>query len=154
MTPQIGVSPPLKDMVDRFTHIFFGRWFVLLFFGAQGYWQVKGLLRDTTAGRVVASLCWIALGVLLVFISWKIGWDNLRALGTKAQRRRRRLAVLAAVPLTVAGGSLLLKHDPYLGAIGALFMLLPIIGLVYLVFRWYTRDSGIPQPFVPRATSD
>src|SRR2546422_5940032 len=65
MTPQIGVSPPLKDMVDRFTHIFFGRWFVLLFFGAQGYWQVKGLFRDTSAGRGIPSPFWIALGVLL-----------------------------------------------------------------------------------------
>jgi len=125
-----------------------------LFFGAQGYWQVKGLLRDTSAGRVIASLCWIALGVLLVFISWKIGWDNLRALGTKAQRRRRRLAVLAAVPLTVAGGSLLLAHDPYLGAIGTLFMLVPVAGLLYLIFRWYTRDTGVPQPFAPPAASD
>ena len=125
-----------------------------MFFGAQGYWQVKGLLRDTSAGRVIASLCWIALGVLLVFISWKIGWDNLRALGTKAQRRRRRLAVLAAVPLTVAGGSLLLAHDPYLGAIGTLFMLVPVAGLLYLIFRWYTRDTGVPQPFAPPAPSD
>ena len=135
-------------------HISFGRWFVLLFFGVQGYLLVTGLLKDPSAGRATATLCWIALGGLLVFISWMIGWDNLRALGTQAQRRRRRLAVLAAIPLTVAGVPLLLASDPYLVAIGALFMLLPIMGLVYLLFRWYTRDTGVPQPFVPPATSD
>src|SRR6266516_3164547 len=83
-------------MMDRFTTIFFGKWFVLLFFGAQSYWQVDGLLKDASTGRVIETLSWIALSVLLFFIAWKIGWSNLRALGTKAQRRRRRLAVITA----------------------------------------------------------
>ena len=141
-------------MLNRSRDIFFGRWFVLLFFGAQGYWQVNGLLMDASVGRVIGTLCWIALGVLLFFIAWKIGWGNLRALGTKAQRRRRRLAVLAAIPLSFAGALLLTTHHPYLSAIGSLFMLLPIVGLLYLMFRWYTRDTGVPQPFVAPATSD
>ena len=141
-------------MWDRLTNIFFGKWFVLLFFGGQGYWQISGLLRDGSAGRVIATLCWIALGVLLFFIAWKIGWGNLRALGTKAQSRRRRLAVLAAIPLSFAGIQLLITQEPYLWAIGAPLMLLPIIGLLYLMFRWYTRDTSAPQPFVPQATSN
>src|SRR5207247_8659941 len=140
-------------MMDRFTTIFFGKWFVLLFFGAQSYWQVDGLLKDASTGRVIETLSWIALSVLLFFIAWKIGWDNLRALGTKAQRRRRRLAVLAAIPLSFAGLRLLITHDPYLLAIGALFMLLPILGLRYLMFRWYTRDASVSRPLVPRTTS-
>ena len=140
-------------MWDRFTSIFLGKWFVLLFFGAQGYWQITGLSKDGSVGRVIEILCWLALGVLLAFIAWKIGWDNLRALGTKAQRRRRRLAVLAAIPLSFAGLRLLITHDPYLWAIGALFMLLPILGLLYLMFRWYTRDTSVTRPFVPPPTS-
>ena len=141
-------------MMDRFTTIFFGKWFVLLFFGAQSYWQVDGLLKDASTGRVIETLSWIALSVLLFFIAWKIGWSNLRALGTKAQRRRRRLAVLASIPLSFAGIQLLITQDPYLWAIGALFMLLPIVGLLYLMFRWYTRDTAVPQRFVAPATSD
>jgi len=140
-------------MLDRARDMFFGRWFVLLFFGVQGYWQVNGLLTDASLGRVIGALCWIALGVLLFFIAWKIGWDNLRALGTKGQRRRRRLAVLVAIPLSFAGALLLTTQaDPYLWAIGTLFMLLTIIGLVYLIFRWYTRDIAVSQPFAPPAT--
>ena len=144
----------MKYMWDRLTKIFFGKWFVLLFFGGQGYWQMTGLLRDGSAGRVIETLCWVALGVLLFFISWKIGWANLRSQGTKAQRRRRRLAVLASIPLSFAGIQLLITQDTYLWAIGAVFMLLPIVGLLYLIFRWYTRDTGVPQPFVAPATSD
>ena len=141
------------DLLDRFRDIFFGRWFVVLFFGAQGYWQVTGLLRDTSAGRVIETLCWLSLGVLLAFVAWKIGWGNISTLGTEAQRRRRRLVVLASVPLTVAGVQLLvLTHDPYFWTIGTLFMLLTIIGLVYLIFRWYTRDIAVSQPFAPPAT--
>ena len=140
-------------MMDRFTTIFFGKWFVLLFFGAQSYWQVDGLLKDASTGRVIETLSWIALSVLLFFIAWKIGWSNLRALGTKAQRRRRHLAVITAIPLSIAGVRLLITHDPYLWAIGALFMLLPILGLLYLMFRWYTRDTSVTRPFVPPATS-
>ena len=141
-------------MLERLTNIFFGKWFILLFFGGQGYWQITGLLRDGSAGRVIETLCWIALSVLLFFISWKIGWGKLRAVGTKAQRRRRRLAVLASIPLSFAGIQLLITQDPYLWAIGALFMLLPIVGLLYLMFRWYTRDTAVPQRFVAPATSD
>ena len=141
-------------MMDRFTTIFFGKWFVLLFFGAQSYWQVDGLLKDASTGRVIETLSWIALSVLLFFIAWKIGWSNLRALGTKARRRRRRLAVITAIPLSIAGVRLLITHDPFLWAIGTLFMLVPIVGLLYLMFRWYTRDRGVPQPFAPPAPSD
>ena len=142
------------DLLDRFRDIFFDRWFVVLFFGAQGYWQVTGLLRDTSAGRVIETLCWLSLGVLLAFVAWKIGWGNLSTLGTEAQRRRRRLAVLASIPLSFVGIQLLITRDTYLWAIGAVFMLLPIVGLLYLMFRWYTRDTGVPQPFVAPATSD
>jgi len=141
-------------MSDRLREIFFSRWFVVLFFGAQGYWQVTGLLRDRSAGRVIETLCWLALGVLLAFVAWKIGWGNINTLGTEAQRRRRRLVVLASIPLSIAGIQLLVTHDPHLWAIGTLFMLVPVVGLLYLIFRWYTRDSGIPQPFAPPATSD
>src|SRR5438309_4401588 len=81
-------------MSERLTSIMFGRWFVLFFFGAQGYWQVTGLLSNRSTGRVIETLCWIALSVLLIFIAWKVGWRKLRALGTKTQRRRRRLVVL------------------------------------------------------------
>src|SRR5213594_2454128 len=63
-------------MMDRFTTIFFGKWFVLLFFGAQSYWQVDGLLKDASTGRVIETLSWIALSVLLFFIAWKIGWSR------------------------------------------------------------------------------
>src|SRR5437867_6742068 len=138
-------------MMDRFTTIFFGKWFVLLFFGAQSYWQVDGLLKDASTGRVIETLSWIALSVLLFFIAWKIGWSNLRALGTKVQRRRRRLAVITAIPLSIAGVRLLITHDPFLWAIGTLFMLVPIVGLIYLMSRWYTRDTGAPQPVAPPA---
>ncbi|TMG09356.1 MAG: hypothetical protein E6I02_01520 [Chloroflexi bacterium] len=141
-------------MMDRFTTIFFGKWFVLLFFGAQSYWQVDGLLKDASTGRVIETLSWIALSVLLFFIAWKIGWSNLRALGTKAQRRRRRLAVITAIPLSIAGVRLLITHDPFLWAIGTLFMLVPIVGLIYLMSRWYTRDTGAPQPVAPPAGTD
>ena len=148
------VSAALEDMSDRLTNIFFGRWFVLFFFGAQGYWQVTGLLSNRSTGRVIETLCWIALSVLLIFIAWKVGWRKLRALGTKAQRRRRRLVVLASVPLTVAGVQLLvLTHDPYFWAIGTLFMLVPVVGLLYLLQR-YATDAGVPQSFVPPAASD
>ena len=141
-------------MSERLTSILFGRWFVLFFFGAQGYWQVTGLLSNRSTGRVIETLCWIALSVLLVLIAWKVGWRKLRALGTKAQRRRRRLVVLASVPLTVAGVQLLvLTNDPYFWAIGALFMLVPVVGLLYLLQR-YATDAGVPQSFVPPAASD
>ena len=142
------------DLLDRFRDIFFGRWFVVLFFGAQGYWQVTGLLGNRTAGRVIETVCWLALGVLLAFVAWKIGWGNLSALGTEAQKRRRRVAVLASVPLSIAGIQLLVTDDAYLWAIGTLFMLVPVVGLLYLIFRWYTRDRGVPQPFAPPAPSD
>ena len=141
-------------MMDRFTTIFFGKWLVLLFFGAQSYWQVDGLLKDASTGRVIETLSWIALSVLLFFIAWKIGWSNLRALGTKVQRRRRRLAVITAIPLSIAGVRLLITHDPFLWAIGTLFMLVPIVGLIYLMSRWYTRDTGAPQPVAPPAGTD
>src|SRR5438105_11105186 len=141
-------------MSERLTSILFGRWFVLFFFGAQGYWQVTGLLSNRSTGRVIETLCWIALSVLLVLIAWKVGWRKLRALGTKAQRRRRRLVVLASAPLTVAGVQLLvLTHDPYFWAIGTLFMLVPVVGLLYLLQR-YATDAGVPEPFVPPAASD
>ena len=111
-------------------------------------------MRNRSTGRVIETLCWIALSVLLVFIAWKIGWRKLRAVGTKAQRLRRRLAVLASVPLTVAGVQLLvLTHDPYFWAIGTLLMLVPVIGLLYLLHR-YATDTGVSQPFAPPATSD
>ena len=106
------------------------------------------------AAVIKPTLCWLALGVLLAFVAWKIGWGNISALGTKAQRRRRRLVVLASIPLTVAGVQLLvLTHDPYFWAIGTLFMLVPVVGLLYLLHR-YATDTGVPQPFVPPATSD
>jgi len=111
-------------------------------------------LKDASTGRVIETLSWIALSVLLFFIAWKIGWSNLRALGTKAQRRRRRLAVITAIPLSIAGVRLLITHDPFLWAIGTLFMLVPIVGLIYLMSRWYTRDTGAPQPVAPPAGTD
>ena len=140
-------------MWDRFTSIFLGKWFVLLFFGAQGYWQITGLSKDGSVGRVIETVCWLALGVLLAFVAWKIGWDNISALGTEARRRRRRLVVLASVPLSIGGIQLLLTDDPYFWAIGTLFMLVPVVGLLYLLHR-YATDTGVPQPFVPSATSD
>jgi len=62
--------------------------------------------------------------------------------------------VITAIPLSIAGVRLLITHDPFLWAIGTLFMLVPIVGLIYLMSRWYTRDTGAPQPVAPPAGTD